>query len=76
MTMLAASPEPVDRTSSPIAWQPLATAPDDRKDGRDVLLWVEDHGVLSSWDDGWRDPVGREVVGATHLADIQGPEVL
>lgn len=57
---------------APVAWHDLSAVPDDRRDGRDVLLW---RGclVVASWCDGWRDPVGRPVIGATHYADAEGP---
>lgn len=55
-------------------WRLIETIPDDRKDGRDVLLWTATrYPVLCSWDDAWRDPVGHEVRGATHFADVDGP---
>jgi len=53
-------------------WQPIAAIPDDRRDGRDMLLWVG-RVALCSWCDGWRDAVGRLVRGATHWADVEGP---
>lgn len=58
--------------TSGIKWRRLARIPSDRKDGRDVLLW-RGHAIVCSWCDGWRDPVGREVLRATHFADIEGP---
>lgn len=63
--------------ASTIDWHPgVETLPGDRQDGREVLLWHEaGYPVLCSWDQGWRDPVGREVVGATHWADVGGPGV-
>ena len=58
-----------------IDWH-TAAIPDDRKDGREMLLWAAGgYAVICSWDDGWRDPVGREVVGATAWADVGGPGV-
>jgi hypothetical protein len=54
----------------------VAAIPDDRRDGREVLLWfAAGYSVIVTWDDGWRDPVGRVVVGATHWADLGGPGV-
>lgn len=58
---------------SPIFWRGIEYIPDDRRDGRDVLLWVDGHSALCSWCDGWRDSVGRIVRGATHYADVEGP---
>lgn len=59
--------------ASPIFWRGIEYIPDDRRDGRDVLLWVDGHSAICSWCDGWRDPVGRIVRGATHYADVEGP---
>jgi len=59
---------------SGIPWRGLEAIPDDRRDGRDVLLWFErGYPAICSWCDGWRDPVGREVRGITHWADVEGP---
>lgn len=55
-----------------IDWHPIATVPDDRKDGRDVLLWIGSVAVCS-WCDGWCDAVGRPVRGASYWADAEGP---
>jgi hypothetical protein len=55
-----------------IPWHPIDRIPNDRLDGRDVLLWAG-RSVLCSWCDGWRDPVGRPVSGVTHYADVEGP---
>lgn len=62
----------LDRTPAASAWHDAATIPDDRKDGREVLLWTGSP-IVSSFDDGWRDPVGRPVQNATHWADVEGP---
>lgn len=56
-----------------VAWSPIATLPESRKDGREVLLWVAGHPAVCSWDGAWCDTVGREVEGATHWADVEGP---
>lgn len=56
-----------------MSWKSMEAIPDDRMDGRDILLWFGT-AVICSWCDGWRDPVGREVVGATLWADILEPE--
>ena len=54
--------------------QPIATIPDDRKDGRDVLLWAG-RPLTGMWVDEWCDTVlGQPIVGVTHWADVQGPE--
>lgn len=55
-----------------IEWFPIAGIPEDRKDGRDVLLWAG-RVILGSWCDGWCDAVGREVHGVTQWADAEGP---
>lgn len=53
--------------------QPIATIPDDHKDGRDVLLWAG-RPVTGIWVDEWCDPVlGRPIAGVTHWADVEGP---
>lgn len=57
-----------------LGWQPLADAPDVLRDGRDLILW-RGGPIVASWCDGWRDAVGRPVVGATHYADVEGPEL-
>jgi len=59
--------------SALIIWSPIAGIPDDRHDGRDVLLWTG-HLLLGSWCDGWRDAVGRTIQGVTHYADVEGPD--
>lgn len=57
-----------------IDWRPLSAVPDDRKDGRDVLLWVGGYAAVCAYDlDFWWDSVGRVVTGATHFADVEGP---
>ena len=58
---------------APLNWQLIASIPDDRMDGRDVLLW-KGAPIVSTWCDGWCDAVGRPVHGVTHWADIEGPE--
>lgn len=58
-----------------IPWQPLEAMPDDLKDGRDTLLWTAgQYPAVCSWDGAWYDSVGHEVRGATHFADVVGPE--
>lgn len=56
---------------APIAWRPICDIPDDRKDGRDMLLWLG-YPAIASWCDGWRDTVGNELQGAL-WADVEGP---
>lgn len=59
---------------APINWRSFEAMTDDRKDGRDVLLWVEDHAAICSWcGTCWCDSVGNEVSGATLFADVDGP---
>lgn len=59
--------------TSTIDWHPDPdTIPDDRKDGREIVMWAGSL-VVSTFDDGWRDPVGRPVRGATHWAEVEGP---
>jgi hypothetical protein len=62
----------IDQITAGITWHPLVAIPDDRMDGRDVLLW-KGAVIVGSYLDGWCDPVGRPVEGATHFADAQGP---
>lgn len=51
---------------------PIDAIPEDRKDGRDILVWAG-YPAIASWCDGWRDAVGHELVGVTHWADVEGP---
>ncbi len=63
-----------------IDWRPLSAVPDDRKDGRDVLLWAaigqSEYAAVGAWCDGrWVDMMfGKDIVGATHFADVEGPQ--
>lgn len=59
--------------AAPIAWQPLAHMPDDRKDGRDLLVWSRGFPAIASWLNGWRDAVGNIVPDVTSYADVEGP---
>ncbi|MDO6414439.1 hypothetical protein Q4F19_08615 [Sphingomonas sp. BIUV-7] len=67
-------------TISLIHWHAIALMPDDRKDGRDMLLWNGDAEVGAWFDDGFegagwaatRDVLPIEKV--THWADINSPE--
>jgi len=61
---------------APVAWRSVfdVPVPIDRKDGRDMLLWVRaGYPVLCSWDDAWYDAVGHEVKGAMLWADVTRP---
>lgn len=65
MSIVAAQPD--------IDWHTdTETIPDDCKDGREIVLWAGSL-VVSIYDGCWRDPVGREVKGWTHWADVRGP---
>ncbi|MDO6416242.1 hypothetical protein Q4F19_17785 [Sphingomonas sp. BIUV-7] len=63
-----------------IHWQAIAAMPDDRKDGRDMLLWNGDAEVGAWFDNGLDGPgwAGtRDVLpieNVTHWADISLPE--
>lgn len=60
--------------AAPVFWRSLDTIPEDRKDGRDVLLWLDaGYPVLCAWDGVWCDAVGHPVAGATKWADVEGP---
>lgn len=52
--------------------------PDDRKDGRHMLLWEGDRPVIGRWDDGrksWEDPESMHLFEAiTYWSDINSPE--
>lgn len=39
-------------TAKYIPWDPIGAMPDDRKDGRLMLLWEGDRPVIGRWDDG------------------------
>lgn len=64
-----------------IAWQPIADMPDDRKDGRALLLWNEGPRI-GAWDSevssgepwGWADFYENGVrLKPTHWADVNEP---
>lgn len=60
---------------APIAWHSIADIPEDRKNGRDMLLWI-DRGysaICTAYEDAWHDAVGCVIVGVTHWADVEGP---
>lgn len=64
-----------------INWQPITNIPEDRKDGRDMLLW-DDAARVGVWDPsdyygepfGWCDSSERGArIDPTHWADINPP---
>lgn len=66
-----------------IPWQPIATMPDDRQDGREMLLHIDGGKVVIGWSEtnafyplgGWRTDAGRlDMVDITHWADITLPQ--
>lgn len=60
---------------APIQWHNISEIPEDRKDGRDVLLWqIAGFPSIVTWCDGWFDAVGRPVVGLL-WADLNAPEM-
>lgn len=63
--------------ANPINWHPIEAIPNDRMDGRNMLLWVvirwTEYPAIGTWCDGWRDAVGN-LVSATYWADVEGPE--
>lgn len=57
-----------------INWQPIANMPEDRKDGRRLLLWQDDEPFVAHWDD-WRDGMWmRAVNDAENDAAPQNPQ--
>ncbi|WP_253257941.1 hypothetical protein [Sphingobium sp. SA916] len=65
-------------TSKYIPWDSIGAMPDDRKEGRLMLLWEGDRPVIGRWDDGrkgWEDPEGMHLFEEiTDWADINSPE--
>ncbi len=65
----------------PIEWRVIDKLPDDRKDGRDLLLWDDRGAVVASWaNGGWDTGYASKltegtvmVETATHWADINRP---
>lgn len=59
-------------------WRLISELPDDRKDGRRVLLWEEDQAVIGRWDSyrhGWQDPENMHLFEEiSYWADILFPE--
>ena len=75
-------------TAPLIPWQPIAAMPDDRKDGRDLLIWSAGQAMIADWREGWG---GEAIIGlwhawntdpewwimpgdVTHWADLNPPE--
>ncbi|QOV96337.1 hypothetical protein [Novosphingobium sp. ES2-1] len=64
------------RLVSMIEWRPIESMPDNRKDGRYLLLWDADGAVVASWNaDDWERSGGFDdpIDGITHWADINRP---
>ncbi len=66
-----------------IPWEPIAAMPDDRKDGRPMLVWTPSGAEVASWEadvwdnegPGWVEQQERmRVEFVTHWADISPPE--
>ncbi|MCI4591123.1 hypothetical protein MOK15_13605 [Sphingobium sp. BYY-5] len=66
-------------TSKHIPWEPIATLPENRKDGRRMLLWEGDLPVIGRWDsqrEVWEDPESMHLLEEiTHWADINPPVI-
>lgn len=64
-------------TPSTSDWRPISEVPDDRKDGRRLLLWEEDQAVVGRWDPDrkdWEDPESMHLYEEiTFWADILTP---
>lgn len=66
-----------------IDWLPFSDLPEQLKDGRDILFWVDGQALVGQWDrflDGddewyfdWATREGVRLVGATHFAEVNGP---
>ncbi len=60
-----------------IPWEPIGAMPEDRKDGRDLLLWAADisGAEIAAWNDGvWVNRSGFTIRGVSYWADILPPE--
>lgn len=58
-----------------IPWQPIDDMPEDRKNGRNMLLWFgAGYPAICNWDGAWCDAVGFVLTGAEAWADVEGPE--
>jgi hypothetical protein len=56
-----------------IFWQPIANMPEDRKDGRQMLLWDEEGALVSEFSNGnWA--LDGMIVRPRFWADINPPE--
>lgn len=66
-------------TAKHIPWEPIATLPEDRKDGRRLLLWEIDLPAIGRWDSdrqGWEDPESMRILeDVTYWSDIAPPEL-
>ena len=64
-------------TAKHIPWEPIGTLPEDRTDGRRLLLWEVDLPVIGRWDsdrEGWEDPESMHILEeVTYWADINPP---
>lgn len=66
--------------TTPLPWKPISEIPDDRLDGREVLIWREDlqRAVTAEWDDGkWIDgdyAVNFDGAVVTYWADLTPPD--
>ena len=64
-------------TAKHISWEPVVTLPENRKDGRRMLLWEDALPVIGRWDSergGWEDPENMHLLDeVTHWADINPP---
>ena len=64
-----------------ITWTPIDQIPEELKDGRPVLLWIEGRPLTASWDrDRWDLIEGGEYAASlavygviTHFAEINAP---
>lgn len=60
-------------TAQPRIWSDIGTIPEERRDGRDVLLWAGFLAVGSWLGSSWVDAVGNDLPGVTAWADVEGP---
>jgi len=62
----------------PIPWKPINRMPEDRRDGRNVLIWTDNHPA-GAYVCGWVEHLGQWVArgpviqSPTHWADITPP---
>ena len=58
-----------------IDWQPIATVPEDRKDGRRLLVWASGSPFIAVWGGAcWVDAYEEGELSPTYWADINSPE--